>query len=251
MNTGRIHVGIGGWVYAPWRETFYPPDLKRADELRYAASRLTAIEINATFHRTQSAASFRNWRTQVPDGFVFAVKGPRFATWRGVLAEAGPSIARFMDSGVAELADRLGPINWQFAPTKRFEADDIARFLDLLPRAAGGVALRHAIEARHESFNAAEFARMVHERGMGIVLADSDKHPALGAPDAPFIYARLQRTREDEARGYPADELADWAARFRAHAAQRRDVFAFFIAGFKAKAPLAAQALIARLASVA
>ena len=59
-----IRVGIGGWTYEPWRGTFYPAGLKHADELKYAGEHLTTIEINGTFYRTQSAASFAKWRDE-------------------------------------------------------------------------------------------------------------------------------------------------------------------------------------------
>ena len=116
----HIHVGIGGWTFAPWRGVFYPDGLPHAKELGYAASHLTSIEINGTFYRTQTPATFRKWASEVPDGFIFSVKGPRYVTHRGELKEAGESIERFLNSGVIELGDRLGPLLWQFPPFKKF-----------------------------------------------------------------------------------------------------------------------------------
>ena len=151
-KAGNIYVGIGGWTYAPWRGLFYPPGLSHAKELEYAGQRLTSIEINGTFYRTQTPATFRKWAREVPDGFVFSVKGPRFATNRRVLAEAGDSIEHFLKSGVLELGDRLGPLLWQFAPTKKFDADDFRAFLALLPHERDGRRIRHVVEVRHASF---------------------------------------------------------------------------------------------------
>ena len=116
---GNIYIGIGGWTFEPWRGVFYPEKLTQAKELSYAASKLTSIEINGTYYGSQKPESFRKWAREVPDGFVFSLKGPRFATNRRVLAEAGDSVKRFYDSGVLELGDRLGPVLWQFAPTKK------------------------------------------------------------------------------------------------------------------------------------
>ena len=130
-SSGRIRVGIGGWIYAPWRGTFYPKGLKQADELAYAASHLTSIEINATHYRLQSPKSFRKWADAAPDGFMFSVKGPRLVTQQKVLAETGGFIKRFLASGLAELGPKLGPVLWQFAPFKPFDRDDFARFLTL------------------------------------------------------------------------------------------------------------------------
>src|SRR3712207_296263 len=144
MAAPLIRVGIGGWTFEPWRGPFYPAGLRQADELAYASRHVTSIEINGTFYRTQTPATFRKWADEVPDDFVFSLKGPRYATNRTRLAEAGPSIERFFTSGVTELGPKLGPVLWQFAPTKTFEEDDFGAFLELLPREADGIPIRHA-----------------------------------------------------------------------------------------------------------
>src|SRR6476660_7349896 len=154
-NSGTIRVGIGGWVFPPWRGAFYPAGLRQAEELSYASRHVTAIEINGTFYRTQTPASFQKWRDETPEGFVFSLKGPRYVTQRGGgsgLAETGPGIERFLGSGLTELGDKLGPILWQFAPFKAFDAGDFAVFLKLLPKEIGGRALRHVVEVRHHRF---------------------------------------------------------------------------------------------------
>jgi uncharacterized protein YecE (DUF72 family) len=147
-----IRVGIGGWTYAPWRGAFYPEGLKHADELRYASSKLTSIEINGTFYRTQSPASFAKWRDETPDDFVFAVKGHRAVVNKKVLAEAGEALDWFFKSGITELGDKLGPLLWQFAPFKKFDADDFGAFLALLPKEAGGLTLRHVSRCARSRF---------------------------------------------------------------------------------------------------
>ena len=258
-----IHVGIGGWTFAPWRGPFYPPGLPQAKELAYAASRLTAIEINGTFYRTQSPASFAKWRAEVPDGFVFALKAPRVTTHRTALAESEPSIARFLDSGLLELGDALGPILWQFPPTRRFDPEAFATFLALLPPSHGGIALRHVIEARHESFAAPEWFALLRQHGVAAAIVDSDKQKLLGDLSAPFVYARLQRNAEGEPEGFAAAALDSWADRARRWAGGKpvtdlpvtapaakpepRACFVFFISGDKVRAPDAAQAFIKRL----
>ena len=141
-KSGHIYIGVGGWTFAPWRGVFYPDKWPQAKELEYAASRLTSIEINGTYYGSQKPESFRKWAREVPDGFVFSVKGPRFTTNRRVLAEAGDSIKHFYNTGVLELGDRLGPVLWQFAPTKKFDEADFGKFRDLLPRKLDGRALR-------------------------------------------------------------------------------------------------------------
>ncbi|HKR90818.1 DUF72 domain-containing protein, partial [Novosphingobium sp.] len=153
MSSGVIRAGIGGWTFEPWRGTFYPTDLPKARELEFAASRLNSIEVNGTFYSTQSPATFAKWRKAVPEGFVFALKASRFCTQRKDLSQAGESIARFLGQGLVELGDALGPILWQFPATRKFDAAQIAAFLSLLPSTQDGIALRHAIEPRHASFD--------------------------------------------------------------------------------------------------
>jgi uncharacterized protein YecE (DUF72 family) len=240
-----IRVGIGGWTYAPWRGVFYPPGLAQARELEYAGKHLTSIEINGTFYGSQKPESFRRWATETPDDFVFSVKGPRFATHRKVLAEAGESIERFFNGGVRELGRKLGPVLWQFAPFKKFEPDDFGAFLALLPKD-----VRHAVEVRHDSFLAPEFTALARKHKVAIVLVESDKHPPIDATTADFTYARLQKTKKDIATGYAKADLRMWAQQARKWEAQgKRDVFVYMISGAKERAPAAAMALIEELGS--
>lgn len=259
-----IRIGIGGWTFAPWRGTFYPDRLPHARELEFASGAVTSIEINGTFYRTQTPKTFRTWASQVPDGFVFSLKAVRYATNRRILAEAGESVQAFMGSGLVELGDRLGPINWQFAPTKRFDPDDFGAFLALLPHEVEGVRVRHAVEVRHESFCCAEFVALARRHRVAIVFADSPDYPAIADVTGDFIYARLQDAKADIETGYDAKALDLWAGRARAWEAGEapddlpsfgktppdggtRDVFLYMINGAKERAPAAAQALISRL----
>ena len=240
---GNIRAGIGGWTYEPWRGVFYPEDLPQKRELEYASRRLTSIEINGTYYSTFKPPSWIKWREETPDGFVFSVKASRFCTNRRELAGAGDSIAKFAQQGLAELGNRLGPINWQFMATKRFEPDDIAAFLALLPREAGGVGLRHALEVRHESFRDPRFYDLARKYNVAIVYADSEDYPGIDEPTADFTYARLMRTKKAVKTGYTTRELEGWAKRVKAWA-KRGDVFVYFISGAKERAPAAAEALI-------
>jgi uncharacterized protein YecE (DUF72 family) len=245
---GRIRIGVGGWTFEPWRGRFYPEDLPKARELQHAARRLTSIEVNGTFYRTQKPATFAAWAEAAPDGFVYALKAPRYATNRRELSGAADSIARFAASGIGELGDKLGPINWQLAPTKRFDRDEMARFLDLLPAEADGRPLRHALEVRHPSFENAAFLELVRERGVAVVLAGDARYPRIEAPAPCFAYARIMGTVEEEPDGYGAAALEAWAGWAREQA-RERDVFLYVIGGFKPANPQAAMALIERLAA--
>jgi uncharacterized protein YecE (DUF72 family) len=217
-----IRVGIGGWTFAPWRGVFYPDDLVQARELQFASRQVTAIEINGTFYGLQKPASFRRWADETPDDFVFSLKAPRFATNRRILAEAAPSIERFLLSGPTELKQKLGPILWQFPPTKKFDPEDFAAFLALLPPAHDGVPLRHAVEVRHPSFLDAALLTLARRHRTAVVFPDAEKYPSIADVTASFTYLRLQRTAEDCPTGYPPAALKAWAQRAEVWAAGKR-----------------------------
>ncbi|WP_043201740.1 DUF72 domain-containing protein [Paraburkholderia acidipaludis] len=265
-SASRIRVGIGGWIYPEWRGTFYPDGLPQRRELEYASRSLTTIEINSTYYGAQRPESFARWHDETPDDFVFALKAPRFAMSRRVLAEAGPTIERFLASGVLRLGPKLGPINWQLTPGKRFDPEDYARFLERLPAEAEGVPLRHALEVRDASFCTAEFVELARRHRAAIVMSGDSDYVSIADASAPFVYARIMGTRENEPLGYAAGELDKWAQRARIWARggtpddlptfgtplaakDGRDVFLYVISGYKVRNPAAAGALIERLSA--
>lgn len=246
FGMGAIRVGVGGWSFAPWRETFYPASVKRADELAYASRALTSIEINGTFYRTQTPSVFRSWRAAAPDGFVFAVKAPRAATYVGDVGRAGQAVERFLGSGVTELGDGLGPILWQFAGTRKFDEAGFGAFLDLLPAERDGVRLRHVIEMRHATASAPRFAGMLAERGVALALIERPGETMREELTADFAYLRLESSVDEERAGYPEAAISEWAERLKGMALER-EVFAYVISGAKHRNPAAAQALIGAL----
>jgi uncharacterized protein YecE (DUF72 family) len=262
---GEIRIGVGGWTFEPWRGVFYPSDLKQKDELAYASRRLTAIEINGTYYSTFKPESWKKWRDETPEGFVFSVKGSRFTTNRRELASAGESLARFFAQGVSELGDRLGPFVWQLPHTKKFNAEDLDAFLSLLPKTLDGRPLRHAIEPRHDSFCTPAYPALLRKHQAANVYAKHAAYPEIADLTCEFVYARLQTGSDAVETAYPPDELDAWADRLRtwaaggtpadvatvdpSHAAAKtpRDVFAFIIHEGKIRAPAGAMALIERV----
>ena len=247
MTEGKIRVGIGGWTFPPWRGSFYPDKLPQRQELEFAASAFGAIEINATFYGRQSPKSWENWAGQVPDGFQFAIKGSRYCVTRPKLADAGEGLSVFFAQGIAALGPKLGPILWMLAVRRTFDRDDIAGFLDVLPRELDGMALRHVIEPRHESFRDEPFFDLCRERDIAIVFGDDDEFPCIDADTASFAYARLQRMREEVATGYEDTQLVAFAKRAQDWSKAGRDAYVFMINGAKVRAPAAALALQERL----
>ena len=264
-TSGTIRTGIGGWVFEPWNESFYPPKLPKTRQLQHAGSQLRTIEVNGTYYGSQKPATFAKWAADVPDGFVFSLKASRYCTNRKVLAEAEPSITKFLTQGITELGDRLGPILWQFMPTKKFEPDDFAAFLTLLPARQDGIALRHVVETRHESFCTPEFIELLAKHNVAAVCADHETYPMVADVTSDFVYARLQRGSDDVPTCYPTEDIDLWAKRLRTYAdgsapsdlaliaadrtaeKRSRDVFAFFITGGKVNAPAGAMALQAKV----
>jgi uncharacterized protein YecE (DUF72 family) len=257
----KIRIGVGGWTYEPWRGTFYPENLPQKRELEHASRQLTSIEINGTYYGSQKPASYTKWHDETPDDFVFSLKAPRYAMNRTVLAEAGGTITRFFNSGVTELKEKLGPINWQFLPTKKFDAADFEAFLQLLPREIAGRRLRHAVEVRHQSFRTTEFIALARKYGVAVVIAGDSSYPQIADLTAPFVYARIMGTKATETAGYSDAQLGRWAARARAWASgsvpddleyvepragdgEPRDVFLYVISGHKVLNPAAATSLI-------
>jgi uncharacterized protein YecE (DUF72 family) len=264
-RTGRIRVGIGGWTYEPWRKTFYPEGTVQSRELDYASRHVTSIEINGTFYRLQKPAVFAKWRDATPEDFVFSVKAPRFIVQRKDLTSAGPGIERFLSSGITELKSKLGPLLWQLAPTKQFDAVELAAFLALLPPSIGRQPLRHALEVRHASFLNREFLAIARKHGIAVVYEDDATHPGCADLTSTFVYARLRRCAPAVATGYTLPVLKKWSGRAQSWAkgseptdlpriapklkaaAASRDVFLYFINGAKERAPAAAQKLLTLL----
>ena len=257
----HIRTGIGGWSFDEWRTTFYPKEVKKKDELEYASSVLKTIEINSTYYRGQKPETFAKWRDATPDGFVFAVKGNRFVTIKKVLAEAGESMEKFFATGVTELGDRLGPLLWQFAPTKKFDEADFGAFLDMLPRKRDGVTFRHAVEVRHESFCVPEFVALAKKQNVAIIYALHPTYPAIADVTSDFVYARLQTGSDEIDTCYGDNELSAWSERLKTWnggglpddlpiigpsenvISAPRDVFTFLISSGKSRAPAGAIAL--------
>ena len=265
-HAGTIRAGIGGWTYEPWEETFYPADLPKKNQLHYAARQVTAIEINGTFYRLQKPAVFAKWRDDAPEDFVFAIKAPRYLTYRKVLSEAIDSVPRFLGSGLSELQQKLGPILWQLPPSLHFDPDDIGKFLQSLPSEIDGVPLRHVLEVRHKTFMDAAYIEIAKKHSVATVFAHTDEFPNFADVTADFVYARLRKAVATEPTGYSEADLQAWSKRAQLWAAggapedltyvtsaeppkKPRDVFIFFINGAKERAPAAAQHLLKLLSA--
>jgi len=280
---GEIRIGISGWRYKGWRGVFYPESLRQKDELAFAAQSFATIEINGTFYSLQRPEYFAAWRDATPDGFLFAVKGPRFITHMLKLRRSDTPLANFFGNGVLALGAKLGPILWQFPPNFRFTPEKLSEFFEKLPRdteAAARLArkhdhrikgraywrtdanrpLRYAMEIRHESFRCREFIELLRKHDVALVVADTVDWPLLFDVTADFVYCRLHGSEQLYASGYESAALDVWAKRLVAwsqggelrdgdcaHPKKARkgprDVFVYFDNDAKVRAPFDARAL--------
>ena len=262
--TGVVRVGTAGWVYEPWRGTFYPRGLVQKNELAHASRQLTTIEINATFRMNQKPASFEKWASETPESFVFSVKANQKITHVRRLRDCEADLAEFFASGPLALGSRLGPFVWQLPPTLRYDTASIEAFLALLPRtardyvqlagqaASGNTApyldqtsvesIRHAIEPRHPSFDTAEFRTLLSKYNVALVLTDTADNPSRELT-ADFAYLRLQGPARPSAMGYEHQDIAAWAGTIEQWRQRGVDVFAYFVHEDKLHAPANAVAL--------
>ena len=239
----RLHIGISGWTYPPWRGEFYPPGLTQKRELEYASRQVNSIEINGSFYSLQRPSSYVAWREQTPPGFVFAVKGGRFITHMKKLKDVETPLANFLASGLLALGDKLGPLLWQLPPMFGFNPGRLAAFFELLPRSTGAAAhlatrhdelmvdrawtttdadrpLRHAVEVRHPSFQTPAFVELLRAYDVALVTADTaGKWPFMEDQTADFSYVRLHGDEELYVSGYSDAALEAWAEKVRAWSA--------------------------------
>jgi len=264
----RIRVGIGGWNYAPWRDNFYPAKLVQRRELEYASRQLRTIEINGTYYGAQKPATYAKWAAETPAGFIFSLKAPRYVTEGKRLADAGKGIHGFVQGGLAEMGDRLGPILWQLPPSRPFDAGDLTAFLELLPRELDGQPLRHVLEVRHPGFACEAYVALARAHRVPTVFTDSPDYPSIADLTGDFVYARLMCSADENPTGYTPAALDQWAVRAHRWAAgedvgelphatallpagEPRDVFVFFISSAKHRNPSAAMALQQRVDAAA
>ncbi|MBK8837666.1 MAG: DUF72 domain-containing protein [Hyphomonadaceae bacterium] len=241
-----IRVGVGGWNFEPWDETFYPPGLSKAKQLNYMSRKMTAIEVNATYYSSFKPETFAKWAEASPDGFVFSLKAHRFSTVRKTKEDMKKSVDLFLGQGITRLKEKLGPINWQFPGTRKFDAEYFNAFLSVLPKEKDKQSLRHALEVRGLGFDVPEFYDLLTKHGATVVYAEDDEFPKLRHQGSSFAVARLMQSQSDETGGYPAAEIGRFAKLVTGWS-KKQDVFAFFISGAKERNPAAAMALQERL----
>jgi len=272
-DTGTAHIGTSGWAYTRWRGDFYPQGLAPKDELGHLVSRLTSVEVNATFYALQSPDTFRRWVAVLPSGYPVAVKGSRYITHMKRLRDTGQALANFWASGLLELSAHLGPVLWQLPPSMQYERDRLEAFLESLPRTTGAaarlaarhdervpepvtaavadVAVRYAVEPRHASFDCSSARRLLREHDVAMVLCDGAGLPSVHADTADFRYVRLHGRPVLYHSGYDGPALRRWAERVRQWTSDGQDAFVYFDNDAQGHAPHDAEGLAALVTAAA
>jgi uncharacterized protein YecE (DUF72 family) len=260
----RCYVGISGYDYAAWRDSFYPPGVPRHNWLGFASRIFNSIELNGTFYSLKSPLVFERWASDVPDdGFVFAIKAGRFITHNLKLRNCATAMGNFFASGILALGRKTGPFLWQLPATYAFDAERMNDFMRALPRtsveaeaiarqhdarlkrgalvtAREAVPYRHAFEVRHPSYFHEEFYDILRANGCAFVIADTaGKFAYAERVTADFVYVRLHGSTALYASDYTDAELAIWASKIAGwtRAPSARDVYVYFDNDAKVHAP--------------
>ena len=141
-----LRVGCSGWQYRHWRGEFYPDAVPASRWLEYYASHFDTVEINNSFYRLPTAATFATWRERVPPGFVYAVKASRYITHLKKLQDPVDPLERLFSRAV-KLRRTLGPVLYQLPPSWPLNLGRLRKFLAALPKRR-----RHAVEFRDPSW---------------------------------------------------------------------------------------------------
>jgi uncharacterized protein YecE (DUF72 family) len=271
-TAAEVRVGTSGWRYPSWRGDFYPRGLRQRDELAHLSREVNAVEINGSFYSLQRPSSYASWSEQVPDDFVFAVKGGRFITHMRRLVDVPTPLANFFASGVLALGAKLGPVLWQLPASLPFDRHLLTEFFDLLPRTTDAAAelatthdgkvktdrvltstsvsrpIQHALEPRHESFRSDLARETLRPAQVAMVLADSaGTWPQFDDVTSSLVYVRLHGDTELYHSGYSPTALESWAARVRSWSEEGREVHVYFDNDARGHAPHDARALLTML----
>jgi len=219
---GRLWIGTSGWVYPHWKDIFYPSSLPTKNWLEYYAERFPTVEINNSFYRMPSERAFESWRTTVPAGFCFAVKGNRFVTHLKKLRGVEEHLQRFLERARL-LGDKLGPILFQLPPFWNRNVERLRDFLRILPND-----LRFALEFRNQTWLDEEVYAALEKYEVAFCIISLPKFPCPIRATAPFTYFRFHGREVTYASRYQETELRWWAERMGEFLTEGRDVYAYF-----------------------
>lgn len=221
MAKARLHIGTSGWVYAHWKEVFYPPDLRQDRWFEYYAARFGTVEINNSFYRLPSEAALEAWRERAPANFIFAMKASRYITHIKRLKDV-EAVGLFVER-VSILGPKLGPILFQLPPRWHVNTERLNAFLEGLPKG-----YRYAIELRDETWFDEEVYKRLREHNVAFCIYEFDWRLSPLEVTADFMYVRLHGPGGKYQGLYGAEGLEPWAQRVREWQREKRDVYFYF-----------------------
>jgi len=216
-----VRIGTSGWVYNHWQGIFYPRELRPRDWFSYYAREFDTVEINNSFYRLPSAATFEAWREQAPAGFLYAIKASRFLTHLKKLKDPEEPLRRFFEHA-GRLGKTLGPVLYQLPPHWQVNLPRFERFLAVLPKGYS-----HVVEFRDASW-LIEGAFQLMERYQ-VAHCIHDMRP-LQVPiriTASPVYIRFHGD-PNHGGDYPLAALETWARRIHDWHHHGLRVFAYF-----------------------
>lgn len=236
------YVGTSGWNYKSWREHFYG-ETPQKRWLQFCAERFTAIEVNATFYRLQEQSTFKKWREETPDTFLFAIKGHRYVTHNKKLLDAEESVIRCRESA-SPLGERLAAVIWQLPAFLKKDAKRMENFLDALRH---WNSTRHSIEFRHKSWFDDEIAECLKRHAVAVCMSDAPDWPMWEEVTTDMIYIRLHGHTRKYASTYSKPTLKRWATRIGRWLQENRSVHVYFDNDAEGAAPRNALTLLEML----
>lgn len=189
MPEEKLYCGTSGFAYDSWKPEFYPEKLASGKFLSYYGTRLNAVEVNYTYRRLASAATFEKWIASTPEGFVFLPKAHMKIT-HSLKLEGAEEFTRVFLESLNPLRDagRLGPILFQLPPSLKQDIGRLAKFVGLLPRG-----LRAAFEFRNASWFEEETYSVLKDGNVALCLAENENLETPHVLTADFVYLRLRK----------------------------------------------------------
>lgn len=222
MRKGKIYIGTSGWHYKHWKGTFYPADIKAAEQFATYQQFFNTVELNNSFYKLPSTATFTNWRKTTEKNFLFAVKGSRFLTHMKKLNVDREGVKLFF-SHVSKLREKLGPILFQLPPKWKMNVERLDDFIGVIPKTN-----RYAFEFREHSWYHEDVYAVLRRHNCAFCIYELEYHLSPLEVTADFIYVRLHGPGNKYQGSYSDAVLTAWAKRCKQWRDKGKDVYVYF-----------------------
>jgi uncharacterized protein YecE (DUF72 family) len=212
-----IRVGTAGWSIP--RDVAEQFSGDGAHLARYARV-LNCAEINSSFYRAHSLATYTRWAAQTPVGFRFAVKLPQAITHENALRRSRAPLREFLTQ-ITGLGDRLGPLLVQLPPSLPFERRVVRNFFAMLRAEHDGAVV---CEPRHATWFATSASEVLHDLRIHRAAADPSPHSASREPSGwldDVLYYRLHGSPRKYWSAYSPEYVDALAREFKLMSSSR------------------------------